>query len=469
MESLIAIGAVAGLLWATFILQRGGLVAGCLLVLLSGSCFGYYFFNVPTGAIPLTSDRLLLAVVVVQYVVYRRFALADPKPLRTPEWILLAFIGTLFVSTFMHDWNFKNAQPVSRLTFYYLMPVALYWVARQSPITERASLWIFGGLAGFGVYLGLTGVAETRQLWSVVFPSYIGSPEYGEFYGRGRGPFLNPIAMGINLSICLVAALMWWPRVRESGRLGILLVAGVCCAGLYCTLTRSVWMGTALALAIVVGLSVPRTTRVVLLATGMLVGTAFVATSWESLLAFKRDKDVSAEDVADSARLRPILATVAWHMFLDRPLFGFGFGQYEREKNAYLSDRSTELPLEKARPYVQHNAFLSILTDTGAIGLGLFVVLLCLWTRDAWRLWQANTAPLWARQQGLLFLGAMGAYLPNAFFHDVSIAAMVNMFLFFLAGVTSGLVERTTGATAHPSYENGHAAWGRAVSAGPIA
>jgi O-antigen ligase len=156
-------------------------------------------------------------------------------------------------------------------------------------------------------------------------------------------------------------------------------------------------------------------------------------------VAFKRDKDVTAEDVAESARLRPILAMVAWHMFLDRPIFGCGFGQYEQESPPYLSDRTTDLPLEKARPYIQHNVFLSMLTQTGLLGMGLLVALLACWTRTAWRLWHSAMAPWWVRNMGLLFLAALGVYLPNAMFHDVSIIPMVNMLLFFFGGAVMAL------------------------------
>jgi O-antigen ligase len=163
------------------------------------------------------------------------------------------------------------------------------------------------------------------------------------------------------------------------------------------------------------------------------------AVSWESFVAFKRDKDVSVEDVAESAKLRPILATIAWHMFLDRPILGCGYGQYIQESPAYLSDRSGDLPLEKARPYVQHNVFLALLTETGLLGMGLFIALLASWTHTAWRLWRNELGPAWVRQMGLLFLALMGIYLPNAMLHDVSIIPMVNMLLFFSSGAIMGL------------------------------
>ena len=67
-----------------------------------------------------------------------------------------------------------------------------------------------------------------------------------------------------------------------------------------------------------------------------------LAASWESIWNLKRDVNLDASASADSAELRPILAKVAWNMFLDRPLLGCGFGQYDRERLPYLADRSGE-------------------------------------------------------------------------------------------------------------------------------
>ena len=110
---------------------------------------------------------------------------------------------------------------------------------------------------------------------------------------------------------------------------------------------------------------------------------------------------------------------------------------------------STDLPLERARGYIPHNVALSLLTETGLVGLGLFAATLSLWGRDAWRLWRDASLPLWARQQGLLFLTALGAYLINGMFHDVSVVPMANMTLLFLGGVVEGT--RGAGPARRPS------------------
>jgi O-antigen ligase len=304
---------------------------------------------------------------------------------------------------------------------------------------ERGARWVFISLAAFGVYLCLTAVAETQGMWSLVLPKYIASSTFKEFYGRGRGPLLNPVANGMVMSLGLCAALMAWPRLARRGKFLLLALVPVFAYGVYCTLTRTAWIGAVLALLIVVALSIPRAWRAAVISGALLVSAVTVSLTWENLLAFKRDKELSVADMAESAKLRPILATVAWHMFLDRPLLGCGYGQYPIESRAYLADRDTELQLEKARPYVQHNVVLGLLTETGLVGAGLFVALLASWTQAAWRVWRGD-GRLWARQIGLLFLAFMGAYLPNAMMHDVSLIPMVNMLLFFLAGTVVGLV-----------------------------
>ena len=442
MTAVLAVAAVVALVWGIVLFTRGGLLGGCLAVILAGCCFGHPFFNLPVGPIPITADRLLWAVLLVQYVIWWRMGLADPKKPGRAELVLVAFLAVLMLSTFSHDWRAGHAQPVATLLFYYLMPVGLYWVARQAAILERALVGMFVCLAGFGAYLALTAVAEVNQLWWAVFPKYIASPEFEEFFGRARGPCLNPTANGLLLGTCLIGVLSLLPRANRAGKAGLLLLALLICLGVYYTLTRSVWMGAGAGLLVYLTLTLPRAWRAPVLIGSLILVAALGISQWERLLSFKRDKDLSAQDVAESVKLRPILAKVAWNMFHDRPLVGCGFGQYRAESVKYLADRSTTLPLEKARPFHQHNVFLSLLTETGLIGAGLFLLLLLLWTRDAWLAWRSPLTPAWVRPQAVLFLVVLTNYVASGAFQDTSIVNMANMVLFFMAGVTSGVKPR---------------------------
>lgn len=439
MEILYVLFAVVAAIWAGIAVARGGLLAGALLVMLAGVCFGHALFVAPVGALPLTSDRILLVLLIVQYLIAWRLGRVDRKSLNHADVVLLGLIVMLTGSTLLHDWNSEGGAPIVKLGLYYLMPLVVYWIARNTRYTERTIYALFGCLGTFGVYLAVTAIGEYTGHYMFVFPKYIVSPTFSEYLGRARGPMLNPAANGMLLVICWTAMMMWWPRVSRFGQLALLGVSVLYAIAIYGTLTRSAWLGALASVLIVVGLSLPRFWRVVLLGGTLAVGAVFTVNNWHDLMAFKRDKGDSAEITADSAMLRPVLAAVAWQMFQDNPLWGVGFGQYSNESTAYLGDRSVDLPLEKARPYVQHNVFLSLLTETGLVGMLLFSLLLLMWAGHGWRLWFAPDTPLYARQMGLLLLAALGTYVTNGMFQDTSIITMANMILFYLAGVARAL------------------------------
>jgi hypothetical protein len=128
---IIAVAAAALLVWGAVVFLRGGLLAGCLTVLLAATVFGDYFFNVPTS------------------------------------------VGSL-----------------TQLVLFYLMPAGLYWVARQSRITPRGVRGMFIFLGLLGIYVVVTAIAEwQRQLW-LVYPPYISSASDPAFIGRARGPMI---------------------------------------------------------------------------------------------------------------------------------------------------------------------------------------------------------------------------------------------------------------------------------------
>jgi O-antigen ligase len=295
------------------------------------------------------------------------------------------------------------------------------------------------------VYLAITAILEVYGQWWGVFPRYIANPKLGDHFGRARGPLLDSVAFGFTMTACLLAACAWRPRLGRPAQLLIFGLVGLMLVAVYFSYTRSVWMGTAAGLIVVLALTSQGAWRPLVLGTILLAVLLGAATRFESLVAFKREH--SAEGTRDSATLRPVIGYVSWKMFLDHPLLGSGFGQYFQAKNYYLDDRDTELALERARDFQHHNLFLALLVDTGLVGLGLYLGILALWTRDAWRLWMSEATPLWARPQSLICLGLLAAYVPNALFHDVSHTNYVQLLLFFVAGVTAGLVPLAGAAT----------------------
>lgn len=434
MIAVLALLALVAALWLIFFFRRGGLVAGCLLVLAAGICLGPFFFHVSAGPVQISLDRLLWGALIAYYAVARLTGTAVPRPLTRADLFLGAFYLVVVANVVAFDFRHADSRPLSQLLFYHLLPLGVYWVARHASYTKRTVVGMLAACAVFGVYLGLTAVAETHGLTWLVYPKYIAATDNLEFLGRARGPLMNPAGAGILLGLCLASTVLLWPNANRLGRMLLGAAALLLIAGVYSTMTRTAWLGAAFGLLAIGGLAIPRQFRLPVLAACLLVAGTVGATQWESLLRFKRDKAQTAADTADSVKLRPILAVVALKMFADRPLAGCGFAHYEEARDQYLNERPWGLPLEKAESYIQHNVLLNFLVELGLVGAGLFVIVLALWLRDAWALWRAPDTPLWMRQFALLFLAFFANYFVNAMFHDVTLIPTINMILYFLAG-----------------------------------
>ena len=294
MEFLILIAGAVALVWGGVLLRKGGILGGSLAVLLAGICFGHPFFNVPLGPFPLTIDRLLFVGLLAVAIAYRCVGWTHARKMTGSDWALAAFLLVLLTSTLSHDWQVNRFQPLAQVVFFFLMPVAMYWIIRQAPISDQALDAMYLALGLFGIYLALTSLAEVRQMWAFVFPRYISSTTYAEFFGRGRGPLLNPAGSGILQGLCMLGMMMRWPRASRMGQMLILGLMPLYALGIYSTFTRSAWLGLALGVVIVLGLTLPRIWCTAVIGTLIVAAVPTVAFNWERLLSFKRDKALSA-------------------------------------------------------------------------------------------------------------------------------------------------------------------------------
>ena len=410
-----------------------------LAVLLSGSVFGFEFFHLAGGPIPITLDRLLLVALMMLSVVFFIRGSEQLRPVNLADLLILAWVGFNALSALTHDWRFHNNLPASRLLFFYLFPLALYLVIRTVRLGISDLKWIALALGGFGLYLAITAIAETREMSAWVFPRYIMNTTEQEFLGRGRGPFLNPVANGIFMVVCCCSLWMWWPGSSQRGRAWIAGLTVILAAGIFCTLTRSVWIGFVASAGGFIWYPASRKIKGLILIIGTLCSVAAFPTVGERIFSFKRDRQVSQADMEQSAALRPLFAIVAWNMFQDRPLVGCGFGQYARAKYPYLQDPYSGKSLSSTKYFMQHNVFLAYLTETGLLGLSLLLAMLMVMMQYGWRLWRNQDLQLWPRMIGLLMIVLLLNYSINGLFHDVSIIPMQNTLLLFLFGVLNNI------------------------------
>ena len=428
-------------------------IAG-LLVILTGVVLGHEFFNKPVGPIPITIDRLIL---ILATGLFGFLVLAGREKLRPLNWLdisILILLTVIGLSTISHDWKILSNMPLSRLLFFNLMPAGLYYLVRSCKLKPADLKFIGCALGGFGVYLAVTALFETRGLTGLVFPRYIMTSETTEFLGRGRGPFLNPVSNGIFMTTCFCFVMMWWPRTKVTGRVLLLAVGLLIALGIYSTLTRSVWLTFVCACAIYIFWPAENQFKGLMIIAGTIAGIVLFPVISEKVFSFKRDKGVSVSQMEISAQMRPMFLIVATNMFKDRPLLGVGFGQYPKAKFPYLKDPKTDKPLTITKTLMQHNVFLAYLTETGLVGVSVLLLMLILMFNAGWQVWSDTSLDLCARQFGLVGIVILTCYCINGMFHDVSIIPLQHLYMFFLMGLINNIYsDRAPFRSAEASHE----------------
>ena len=326
MFLVVTMFAAAALVWTVPLAPRVRLVPLACLILGVGTIFGPSFFAVD-GPIQISADRLLFfAAFALAFVGFRCGATRLPS-LHRIDWLIFAIVGWFGFCVFLGGTEQSvGTPPLARWLFYIAMPAGMYALARFVTIRTSDVSWVSIGFILLSCYLAITAILEIAGLHDLVFPRYIVDAERWEFFGRGRGPLMNPAGNGVVIAIGLVAAAV---NFFQSGRQGRALYGAIAIcllAGTYATLTRSCWLGAIAGIGIVILMYSPRTLRLYGLVCALVLSGLAATGVKDQLMSIKRDKNLSAADAAKSVQLRPLLAIVAWEMFKDRPIAGHGYG-----------------------------------------------------------------------------------------------------------------------------------------------
>lgn len=467
MEIALTLLAIGALVWGMLCVRQLEPIWLGLAAVLVGYVFGYTFWHTSVGPLPVTIDRLLLGGCVATFVWRLRNRQLADSPWAPVDWALLVTLLWLTGSMLLAGKSpiVSDAPPHWRLVFSFWAPAMLYLAARQSQITERGITWLLAGFAGLGGYLTLTALAETAGVWGLVFPRYIANPELGLHFGRARGPALNSVSMGIYLAVGAGALWLLIPRLPQKLRVIAFAALPVMVFAILLTYTRSTWLGLAGGGVVVLAAQLPKAIRWKIVGGTLTAGAVLAAISWQAILQLEREDSGGVSQ--HSVQQREAFAYISWQMFQDYPLAGVGFGRFYDMKLPYLADRRQSFELESLRPLHHHNTFLSLLTETGLVGLAAYLGVLAGVLAAGWRLSQNEQATAAHRSLGVFALGTVMIYLPSALFHDLSLLYTDQWIVFLIAGAAVGC-ERRYAATAHRPYVAIPAAPAPVLPASPV-
>lgn len=441
MELLLLLGFFPVAIFGAVAVRTLGLWGIAIAMFLVGVVFGHPFFHISV----ITLDRLLLGIVFGGAIFYRLYGRIMGERWDLNDILVSIWIAWVTWNTFSHDFKTDGYSPASQWLFFYFVPVLMYVLARYLRPNPQEIKMLMLAFAGLGVYLSFTAACECFGIHAIVFPRFIVNPGYAEFFGRGRGPLLNPSGNGIVITLGFICSLLLAKDLQHWNRIALLAVIGIYSLGIYSTLTRCAWLGGMGCLAMFAWVYLPTRVKWTGAIFGLMVAASLAPIVLPHINRFKRDKNVSVEDMAESAKLRPMLALIGWEIIKDYPMRGIGMGHYLEYSVDYAQNRNIDLPLDLADKYVQHNIILSILIDNGFIGLACFLMMVGKWCHLGYQIWRYRLAPREAKYLVIIAGGFGVGYLVNGMFQDVLIIPMVGSVMFFLAGMMRGVKANLAG------------------------
>ena len=134
MELISLLLAIAVTIWALVIWRHFGdkldlfhpIPALGILIILTGSVFSSDFWSLKLGPLPITIDRLLVGVLVCVYGFRFINRDEDRRQINRLDVAMAIMTLVLGLSAFTHDITFLDNLPVSRLLFFYVVPLMVY-------------------------------------------------------------------------------------------------------------------------------------------------------------------------------------------------------------------------------------------------------------------------------------------------------------------------------------------------------
>jgi O-antigen ligase len=333
-----------------------------------GLALGIFSGNWNDMHVPIPLDRLFLAAAVAYLVLGRRRHTGDRSfELRPVHLLLLVVVAWATISAISAGTLGSHSGFYALLDRWGVVPFLAFTLAPLLFGDERRRRMLVGTLVVVGAYLSITAIMEGAGLLRFVQPSFIQNPSLGIHFGRARGPFLEAEADGLAMLMCGVAAAMGSTMlVRRWARTASRIVVFTCGIGVILTLTRSIWIGAALAFLIWL-VAHPATRRwapVVVLGAAVLVAGMVLTIPSIHHKVVSRAQDSSPvwdRENTDAAALRAALS---------HPMFGIGWETFQTKGADYI--RESSYPLTGAGLEV-HNVLLSHAAELGFPGAILWL------------------------------------------------------------------------------------------------
>jgi hypothetical protein len=320
-----------------------------------------------------------------------------------------------------------SASSVSPTQLYSTVAIGVivYYFCAFGPLGDTVGVKVFrtllvtGSIVAALVILGKAGVGLGKATQFQV--------DVGASAERASATFGNPAVLGTFLGAAFVVALsvLAWDGPRSLRRISWLTCA-VAAPALFLTLTRGPLIAAG-AVGLVVVAARARTRWVTVLACA-LCATLLVG-AWGAIASTSLYKTRFSNTTNVQARV--IIDRWSIQLAEQRPVAGWGYGSFDRVKNAAKLS-SGSLPRADVIQYTSHNTFLTVLVETGVVGLVLLIAPWAVVTKGALGLARNQGEEQWLIV-GLLAI--LGVWIVNAGAIDMRFFSFVSALPWLVAGL----------------------------------
>ncbi len=364
-------------------------------------------------------------------------------------WPEIAMVGYLVATEF--SIVYRNSNPTGTTVWLYdrvFVPMCLYFIVRLLAPGERD----FRQLAVIALTISVAQSLIGMVSWVApqILPSMWDSVHVRDrTVGSLENPVIYTTALAFGSLLAMHAGMNAKSGLVRTAFIGAFLVGTY---GIFISFTRASWLGGLIGIAGLTFLYPGFMLRLLLVAALIVGGVGGVLLADQiSQAAHRLDSDQSQESAL--SRLPIIYASI--RMFQARPLFGWGYGNFDRYDREFQG-RVADL-VNPEKDHTSHNLYLTILAEQGLLGIVLYL------GPVLWWLALSSVALLRTKGKGfwnwkllfVLWLIVAHAFIVNNFFNTIIPYALGIWWITLgLIGsfVSSSLAAKPDDARALPPY-----------------
>jgi putative inorganic carbon (hco3(-)) transporter len=387
------------------------------------------FHHIP--AIAAAASFLLLGLPLFYYVVIRR------EPVRT-NGVLGLMLVYFVVQVASAEFSADITASFSALSVFSLQGIILYFLILntvRTPALLQRCLW---AMILAGVLLGtLSLVQRITHTYRQDYAGFAVSHEFDEHEDdaasvegtedrtflamypnwRARGSIGDPNYYAqIMIVLVPIALLRLWANRSWLERIPALLALATIVAGVVLSDSRGGTLALCALLVALIVLQYLRPWHVLPVTVAVIIILATTDPMFIRRVQTLGNESGNPRAVDRSILLRRTYLIGAWHMFLDHPLLGVGFGQSPDYLPRYGRMYGYTMPPKDAPT---HNLYFQILCETGIVGFAAFLLILWAAVKPMFVLrgYWAQRRPEYAHTLASLMLALLGFLVTSVFLH----------------------------------------------------